>query len=612
MRALLDVDSPVHRVGDEVGVKVRLINDSQSSIKVNLTLDYLLDNRHMASWSGSAMALPGEATVVEESFKVDEPGLWVIRLNGDAGGSRFTESIKVRVIETQRPVKLALVYHMHQPPWYMSNGKYYADWAFRYVYAPVMRPFFNGGPYLFHAYLHEKYKDIKVNVHLSPSLLKQWVDAVERGFTLINGEVHPRGSDEVGLVAKALDMYRVQVGRGQLEALTSVYAHTILGYLTSRYEMIDVVDEELGAGMEVTRSVLGVDPVGAWTPEMAWSMDLLDIYEKHSIRYTVLCGGNHFPGVQGDKGSIYEAYSLGGRLTIFFRDERLSDILSFQNNLPDERSALKLAAMLSRSIVETGGELVVIALDGENFIAMSKTPAMVGFMLDKLYSYLTRMQELGIVETVRLSQVNQPRRVITYVPTTSWLGGFTKWDGERREHADYWVRVLDTYRYMRGLEEALGGKVTEARYAIWHALDSDFWWAEFWTPDLIEHWINEARGVLDSRFKMSMRPLKDVYSGVVNRPIDIELEFNNDMGTQARFRVICLDTQVELTIQPGSSRVKCTVVPRLAGSYRVPIFVVSGNYIYLQTYVTLNVVYGNRDPPSSAGEPSNPVGRFFI
>jgi len=196
--------------------------------------------------------------------------------------------------------------------------------------------------------------------------------------------------------------------------------------------MIDVVDEELGAGMEVTRSVLGVDPVGAWTPEMAWSMDLLDIYEKHGIRYTVLCGGNHFPGVQGDKGSIYEAYSLGGRLTIFFRDERLSDILSFQNNLPDERSALKLAAMLSRSIVETGGELVVIALDGENFIAMSKTPAMVGFMLDKLYSYLTRMQELGIVETVRLSQVNQPRRVITYVPTTSWLGGFTKWDGERR------------------------------------------------------------------------------------------------------------------------------------------------------------------------------------
>jgi hypothetical protein len=206
--------------------------------------------------------------VVEESFKVDEHGLWVIRLNGDAGGSRFTESIKVRVIETQRPVKLALVYHMHQPPWYMSNGKYYADWAFRYVYAPVMRPFFNGGPYIFHAYLHEKYKDIKVNVHLSPSLLKQWVDAVERGFTLVNGEVHPRGSDEVGLVAKALDMYRVQVGRGQLEALTSVYAHTILGYLTSRYEMIDVVDEELGAGMEVTRSVLGVNPVGAWTPEM--------------------------------------------------------------------------------------------------------------------------------------------------------------------------------------------------------------------------------------------------------------------------------------------------------------------------------------------------------
>ena len=603
MRALLDVDSPVHKVGDEVGVRIRLINDSSSSINVNLTLEYLLEGRHVNSWTGSALALPGEVTTVNESFTVNEAGLWVIRLNGDAGGSKFTESIKVRVIEGRKPVKLALVYHMHQPPWYMSDGKYYADWAFRYVYAPVMAPFFNGGPYLFHAFLNDKYSGVKVNIHLSPSLLKQWVDAIEKGYTLINGEVHTKSSGEVNAVAKVLDMYRVQANRGQLDILSSVYAHTILGYLASRYEMVDVIDEELGVGMEVTRSVLGVNPVGVWTPEMAWSMELLDIYEKHGVGYTVLDGGNHFPGVQGDKGSIYEPYSLSGRLTVFFRDEKLSNILSFQNNIPDERAAIKLAAMLSRSIIEANGELVVIALDGENFIAMSKTPAMVGLMLDKLYSYISRMQELGILETVRLSQVNMVKRSITYIPTTSWLGGFTKWDGERREHAEYWVKVVDSYRYLRGLEDALGGKINEARYALWHALDSDFWWAEFWNPDLINHWVEVLRGVLDSRFKIAMRPLREVYRGLINRPIDIELEFDNNMGVNVKFKLICLDTQLDVVIQPGSSRIKCSIIPRLAGSYNVPIFVASGNYIYLQSYVTLNVTYGNRDPPNedSAG-----------
>ncbi len=596
VRALIDVDSPVHRVGDEVEVKVRLINDSHSSINVNLTLDYLLEGRHVDSWGGSALALPGEATTVKASFTVSEAGLWVIRLNGDAGGSKFTESIKVRVIEGGKPIRLALVYHMHQPPWYMSDGRYYADWAFRYVHAPIMAPFFNGGPYLFHAFLNDKYSSVKLNIHLSPSLLKQWVDAVEKGYTLINGEVHSKNSSEVNTIAKVLDMYRTQANRGQLDILSSVYAHTILGYLTSRYEMIDVVDEELGVGMEVTKSVLGVDPVGVWTPEMAWSMELLDIYEKHGVGYTVLCGGNHFPGVQGDRGSIYEPYSLSGKLTVFFRDEKLSDILSFQNNIPDEKTAVKLAAMLSRSIIETNGELVVIALDGENFIAMSKTPAMVGLMLDKLYSYISRMQELGLIETTRLSQVNIPKRNITFIPTTSWLGGFTKWDGERREHAEYWVKVIDSYRYLRGLEEALGGKINEARYALWHALDSDFWWAEFWNPDLINHWIGELRRILDSRFKIAMRPLREVYDGFINRPIDVELEFDNGMDSNVKFRLMCLDTQVDLTIQPGSSRVKCSIVPRLAGSYRVPIFVVSSNYIYLQSYITLNVAH-SRDPP---------------
>ncbi|MEM0326438.1 MAG: hypothetical protein QW733_05370, partial [Desulfurococcaceae archaeon] len=32
----------------------------------------------------------------------------------------------------------------------------------------------------------------------------------------------------------------------------------------------------------------------------------------------------------------------------------------------------------------------------------------------------------------------------------------------------------------------------KARWALWHALDSDYWWAEFWEPTLINTWLNKA------------------------------------------------------------------------------------------------------------------------
>ena len=591
VKVSLDVDSPVHRINDDVKVVVNASNDEGREVLFRFKLEYFLNDVAKKSSEYSIVLLPGEAQVIEDEVKLDEEGLWVIKLSGGFDETSVSKSIKVKVADFKEPVRLALVYHMHQPPWYMSDGRYYAEWAFAYIYEPVMAPFFNGGPYLFHAVLNDKYRGVKVNIHLSPSLLRQWIDAIERGYTTVNGARYDRGSDVVKLVEKTLEMYRRQINEGQVEPLTSIYAHTIAGYLISRYSMLDIVDEELSIGMSVTEEALKVKPTGAWTPEMAWDMQLIDVYRKNGIKYTVLCGRNHFPGSQGDKGTIYEPYSLEDSLTVFFRDERLSNLLSFQNVFPNEENALKFAAMLARSITDASG-LVTIALDGENFIAMSKTPALVGFMLDKFYSYISRMQDLKIIETVKLGQLAEGRyRRLTFIPTTTWLGGFTKWDGERREHRDYWVRVVDAYNVVKAVESSIGERLSDARYALWHALDSDFWWADFWTPDLINHWLSNVNSSILGKVKLAISPTTDKYEGFLNRPMNIEVRAVNESGFNIRARLTCMEHSMDVNIPSGESKLTCSIVPRLAGTYRVPVVVSLGDWAFTSTYITLNIHY---------------------
>ncbi|MEM1555717.1 MAG: glycoside hydrolase, partial [Desulfurococcaceae archaeon] len=42
----------------------------------------------------------------------------------------------------------------------------------------------------------------------------------------------------------------------------------------------------------------------------------------------------------------------------------------------------------------------------------------------------------------------------------------------------------------------------EARRALWHALDSDYWWAEFWLPKVILNWLTLANDKLQNRLQL--------------------------------------------------------------------------------------------------------------
>ncbi len=584
-------DKPLYRAGGSAAIRVKVSNEEDREITVTARIAVSLNNDRLASRDERVSLLRGEVKVIETQVDLPGPGMLIANADVDYDGKSATDSVRAYVLDGGKRIRLALVYHMHQPPWYLPNGAYYMDWAFRYVSDNLLSPFFDGGPYLFHARLNEKYSNVKVNMNLSPSLLHQWIDAVERGYTLVDGHAYGRDSLQVKRVEEALNLFKSQAKRGQIEVLTSLYAHTIAGYLVATHGMMDVVDEEVKAGIDVTKNIMGIDPIGVWTPEMAWDMSLLGIYAAAGLRYTVLCGRNHFPGSVGDKGSIYEPYDVGG-FTVFFRDQRLSDVLAFENNLFDERHADRVARRILMEAARADGEdpMVVIALDGENFMAMSKTPGLVAVEMNALYDYVDLLQRDGVLSTIRLSEAGSAKRRLTFIPTTSWLGGFSKWRGERPEHERYWVKAIDSYRSILGAETALGRRLETARYALWHAVDSDFWWSEFWSEYLIDEWLRRVdEEVANSMSGVRASLEREVIETLVNRETSLGIRISNETGAPVRFDVVCCRDVATHVVEPGESLIKVTILPSVAGEYRIPVVLSSKGYGYRVLYQSLLV-----------------------
>jgi alpha-amylase/alpha-mannosidase (GH57 family) len=446
---------------------------------------------------------PGAREYVVEISAPRTPGSYelVLRVEGSV-----LDRARFRVVDAFNSVtrRLALVWHHHQAPNYLPSGLYHALWAFIHTCSEELAPY-SKGPYYHHAVVLEKYREYRCTYNLSPSLLAQWVELIERGVKHNGGLLEP--SSPCGeIVRKTLQMYRDAAARGQIDVLTSMYAHSIAGYLIEHLGAEDIVKEEVEYGAEITRRVVGVEPRGAWTPEMAFHMKLVDIYSDIGIEYTVLDNKCHLERSVGDRGSHLEPYVVKGEkgsILVFFRDHEISNALSFKNSFRSEihavRSAYEIALKISEKLI-AGGTLVV-ALDGENWMIFSQKPPLTAPFYEKLVSLLLACQRLGYLELATLRDLVKradARRKLTHVPTTSWLCGFAKWHGEVRDHTIYWERAKRLYAAVREYESKHGrDEVSKrARWALWHALDSDYWWAEFWNPRVIDAWLQVVEELL--------------------------------------------------------------------------------------------------------------------
>ncbi len=575
LEAYVVADKPI--MGPGASNRIHVVGYNYGDVnKVKKIQVYLAGGGRRVPVYGDTVEFPsGKTRVVSADLPgPEEPGRYALELYVD---DKKYDSASLLVADPgeRRPFLLAFVWHHHQAPNYTVDGKIHSPWAYIYVWGSHLAPY-GLGPYHFHAVLLDRIRGFRATYNLSPSLLEQWRMIIEEGVEFTSGEKYAPDSPEAARVRETLDLYRAAVSRGQIDVLTSIYAHTIAGYLAEVLDMDDVVEEELVYGRGVTERVIGggYRALGAWTPEMAFSMKLVDIYARNNIEYTVLDDQHHFMGAVGDKAGPREPYILvnpatGSHITVFFRDHVLSDILGFNNNFYDEphawRNAYETALRISEQWFDGGNRVLTLALDGENWMVFPKNPPQTAFYLEKLVRHLQLVEEDGFLRTAGLRNVLEkepPRRVLKHVPLNSWLGGFRKWRGEVAEHEEMWFRAVARYRLIRGYERVVGRDEysSRARWALWHALDSDYWWAEFWKPETINMWLAEVDRLVAERLGRLSISVEREGDAVEGEHGFIRVVVENGLEKEARPAILVCGSGIEVeesvkpvSVKPGST-----------------------------------------------------------
>lgn len=148
------------------------------------------------------------------------------------------------------------------------------------------------------------------------------------------------------------------VGNG----LAQAYNHTILPLASHRDKLT-----QIAWGIADFQNRFSHAPLGMWLPEMAVDTDTLVALENQGVRYTLLCPHQvHRPN--GDwvdsRRPYYVSLPNNRRITVFLRDEELSNRLAFD---PGLTSDAHLFAQWCRSTIQTDDGFFIIATDGETF-----------------------------------------------------------------------------------------------------------------------------------------------------------------------------------------------------------------------------------------------------
>jgi len=502
------------------------------------------------------------------------------------------------------PIYVAIVWHDHQAPNFYPNGTFFSDYAFQHVCSDELSPYYPEGVYAFKAQALLDNPLINVSEEVSPPLLLQWEIATSKGWTY-DGDYHsPNGAcaEEIRWV---MDAFLNLSKEGRDEWLTSFYAHPISGYILSKYGWFDLMKDDLLLGENITDPFTGVHQEGMWLPEMAFTMKDVDLINESGIRFTVLSYGEYL-GAQAAPGSSkltpYAPYvvldpSTNRTIIAFFRDSSISNYIAFQNDEATAQQAAESAEQVVNMIYNaTGGKtgVVTIALDGENWILDSGYPSNSAIFLNDLYGLLQKEQEEGVMYTVTLQQALKkvpPAGVLDYVPTGSWVDmSFAKWTTEAQAiQSPMWEDLNQTHAYYKAAEllGANSSLLKKAEIGLFHASDSDYYWAEYVDPEPVQVWCSYVRGLMSGFLGELGLSAKLVRGGIqinvsngLNRPVNLSVVVGGDFEV-AKGRI---PLNYTLTLGPRS-RDELFVPGRAAGD--VYVWLSAGPYPFQE--VTLRV-----------------------
>ncbi len=303
------------------------------------------------------------------------------------------------------------------------------------------------------------------------------------------------------IMQDVIAQYRAVAERGQAEILGSPYYHPILPLLLSPgWEGVkkdpwpDSVRAQLKLGIAQYEQLFGHKPAGLWPPEQAVSPSIIPFVAEAGLKWLITDQDllaralGHTPNFE-ELYSPYVTEEAGRRIITLFRDKELSDRIGFvYGSWPTEQAVedfLKLLQRRYEALADRSERLVVVALDGENWMFMSGYPDNGRAFLRTLYRKLSESASFRTLTPTQFLAEHPdaawPR--LGELPTGSWSGDLSTWQGEPEEDAA-WNQLKEARRAVLFAEAAQGSTpaLEEAWEAIRAAEGSDwfFWYGTDW------------------------------------------------------------------------------------------------------------------------------------
>ncbi len=279
--------------------------------------------------------------------------------------------------------------------------------------------------------------------------------------------------------ARVVDAYRTAQQAGS-ELITSPFFHPIVPILLERGWREDV-QAQLDLAKGLHDDLFGQPAVGVWPPEQAVSSATVEAFARAGFSWTVTNEGilgdalGHTPQVD-ELTSVWDYQGIA----VLFRHHGLSDKIGFSyGNKPTQVAVEDFMGELRgiwEGLQDPEGHLLVVALDGENWMFMAGYPDNGRAFLRALYEALSQADWVRTVTPREFLAEHPPARALPTIPRGSWGGDLSTWEGEVDEEI--------AWEWLGACREAVFSHDPnpEALDALYAAEGSDwfFWYGKDW------------------------------------------------------------------------------------------------------------------------------------
>ncbi|GAB6946627.1 glycoside hydrolase [Vulcanisaeta sp. JCM 16161] len=457
----------VYLVGQNATVYVLFKNEFGEPVTVNMTLT--VNNEEFNYYDITIM--PGYYTVAL-NFTVNMPqGIYTPMLTVYSLGTTLTQaslpSLYVLNTTGKPPISLVIVWNMHQPLYIEPNGTWEQAWVLLHTCHDFL---WNGtwvGAYELQALLLSEY-NVSVTIDFTPVLLYQWETILTEG-TFPYSPAWPSPSTLNVNMTQCLEainytisLYRELAQEGRVEILTVPFYHPLQAIIYDNGWQSDLLAQIL-MGEEMTEEVFGVRATGAWTPEMAFNMGLVHLYNETGIEFTILDAQAFLPyatvvsGTPSPYGPIIVEDSTGEQVIVLFRDTDLSNAFSFAYfSQSPQVTARELIHYLARIYMQNPGAVIVVALDGENPLIFNPTTGPAD--LQAIYQVLSEYQGTWFITQTASEAIetHKPIAILTNLPESSWALNLNNWNNGYPGKVEIWRSVALAREYLVAFTKAVG------------------------------------------------------------------------------------------------------------------------------------------------------------